>query len=57
MREWKSLKRVKSIVSKLEEKPDIVPVDTFLKLAASNKTYQPRYRDTDPGDLDAAPSL
>ncbi|MBS0631746.1 MAG: hypothetical protein JSS11_07505 [Verrucomicrobia bacterium] len=52
VREWNSIKRIKSIMDALEEKPEIVPVDTFLKLAASNKTYQTRYRTSQPGDLD-----
>ncbi len=54
VREWNSLKRVMSIISKLEEKPEIVPLDTFLKLAASNKTYKTRYRESQPGDVEAA---
>jgi len=34
--------------NRIEEKPEIVPLDTFLKLAASNKTYETRYKDAKP---------
>jgi hypothetical protein len=52
VREWNSLKRVMRIVSQLEEKPEVVPLDTFLKLAASNPTYKTYYRTSQPGDLE-----
>jgi hypothetical protein len=48
VRESNSIKRVISIMNALEEKPEIVPLDTFLKLAASRKTYQTRYKDVKP---------
>ena len=48
VRESNSIKRVKSIISGLEEKPELVPLDTFLKLAASNPTFKVRYKDTKP---------
>ena len=51
VREWNSIKRVKSILAQLEEKPDVEPLDTFLKLAASNPTYKTYYRESQPGDL------
>jgi hypothetical protein len=50
VREWNSIKRVQSILSQLEEKPVLEPLDTFLKLAASNKTYKTYYRESQPGD-------
>ena len=48
VRESNSIKRVISIMNGLEEKPEIVPLDTFLKLAASNQTYRTRYKDVRP---------
>jgi hypothetical protein len=45
VRESNSLKRVIAVTGHMEEKPEIVPMDTFLKLAASNKTYKTRFRD------------
>ena len=48
VRESNSIKRVIGIMNGLEEKPEILPLDTFLKLAASNKTYQTRYKDVRP---------
>jgi hypothetical protein len=48
VRESNSIKRVISIMNGLEEKPEIVPLDTFLKLAASNQTYKTRYKDEKP---------
>ncbi|MDB6093546.1 MAG: hypothetical protein JWM32_1108 [Verrucomicrobia bacterium] len=48
VRESNSIKRVISIMNGLAEKPEIVPLDTFLKLAASNKTFQTRYKDEKP---------
>ena len=57
VRESNSLKRVMSIMKRLDENPAIVPLDTFLKLAASNKTYETRYRDeTLPPDPTAEPT-
>ncbi len=48
VRESNSIKRVISIMNGLEEKPEIVPLDTFLKLAASNPNFAPRYKDPKP---------
>ena len=48
VRESNSIKRVISIMNGLEEKPEIVPLDTFLKLAASNPTFKVRYKDVKP---------
>ncbi|MDB6169420.1 MAG: hypothetical protein JWM88_2284 [Verrucomicrobia bacterium] len=48
VRESNSIKRVISIMNALEEKPEIVPLDTFLKLAASNQTYRTRYKEEKP---------
>ncbi len=48
VRESNSIKRVMGIVKKLAEPPEVVPVDTFLKLAASNKTYETHYSDEFP---------
>lgn len=48
VRESNSIKRVISIMNGLEEKPEIVPLDTFLKLAASNPTFKTRYKDEKP---------
>jgi hypothetical protein len=45
VRESNSIKRVMGIVKKLAEQPEVVPVDTFLKLAASNKTFETHYSD------------
>ncbi|QYM79912.1 hypothetical protein K0B96_04650 [Horticoccus luteus] len=45
VRESNSIKRVMEIVGQLDEHPEVVPVDTFLKLAASNPTFKPRYAD------------
>ena len=48
VRESNSLKRVIGIMNGLAEKPEIVPLDTFLKLAASNPTFKVRYKDVKP---------
>jgi hypothetical protein len=45
VRESNSLKRVIAVTNHMEEKAEIVPMDTFLKLAASNKTFKTRFRD------------
>ncbi|MBP6507220.1 MAG: hypothetical protein KA257_06615 [Opitutaceae bacterium] len=49
VRESNSIKRVISIINQLAEKPEVVPLDTFLKLAASNQTFKTRYKDERPG--------
>jgi hypothetical protein len=48
VRESNSIKRVISIVNGLEEKPELVPLDTFLKLAAGSPTFKVRYKDERP---------
>jgi hypothetical protein len=48
VRESNSIKRVKSIIARLDESPEVVPLDTFLKLAAGNKTYATFYRNEPP---------
>ncbi len=48
VRESNSIKRVISIMNGLEEKPEIVALDTFLKLAASKPTFKVRYKDERP---------
>lgn len=48
VRESRSIDRVAEILDGLEEPVEIVPLDVFLKLAASAKTYRTRYRE--PGD-------
>lgn len=48
VRETNSIKRVMGILAKLAEKPEVVPLDTFLKLAASNPTFKVRYKDERP---------
>ena len=48
VRESNSIKRVMGIVNALEEKPEVVPLDTFLKLAAGSPTFLPRYKDERP---------
>lgn len=45
VRESNSIKRVMEIVGQLDENPEVVPMDTFLKLAASNKTFKTSYMD------------
>jgi len=48
VRETNRIKRVMSILATLAEKPEVVPLDTFLKLAASNPTFKVRYKDVRP---------
>jgi hypothetical protein len=48
VRETNSIKRVMGIIDRLAEKPEVVALDTFLKLAASNPTFKPRYKDVRP---------
>ena len=47
VRESRSIDRVAEILDGLEEPVEIVPLDVFLKMAASAKTYQTRYRESD----------
>ncbi|MFI5355872.1 MAG: GxGYxYP domain-containing protein [Opitutales bacterium] len=48
VRESNSIKRVLAIIAQLHESPKVVPLDTFLKLAASNQTYKSRFKDERP---------
>ncbi len=56
VRESNSIKRVMNIISRLDENPEVVPLDTFLKLAAGNKTYETRYRDEPPAQWNLIPA-
>ena len=52
IRESNSVEKVSEILSRLSEATEVVPLDKFLKLAASAKTYQTHYQQpTDPIDL------
>ncbi len=48
IRESNTIEKVKKIIDSLTEPVEVVPVDVFLKLAASDKTYRTRYQE--PGD-------
>ena len=48
IRESNTIEKVKQIIDSLTEPVEVVPVDVFLKLAASEKTYRTRYQQ--PGD-------
>ncbi len=48
IRESNTIEKVKQIIDSLTEPVEVVPVDVFLKLAASEKTYCTRYQE--PGD-------
>ena len=51
IRESNTIEKVRTILTRLTEDVEIVPVDTFMKLAASNQTYRTRYQEpTDPID-------
>jgi hypothetical protein len=45
VRESNDVNSLVEITKQLEGPVEIVPVDVFLKLAASNKTYTTRYQD------------
>ena len=45
VRERNTVEKVKHIVEGLNEKAEIVPLDVFLKLAASKKTYETYYQE------------
>ena len=47
VRESTNIDKVADIVERLPEEVEIVPLDVFLKLAASNKTYRTRYQEPD----------
>ncbi len=52
IRESNTVEKVSEILSRLSEKTEVVPLDRFLKLAASVKTYETRYQQPeDPIDL------
>lgn len=44
VRERNPIEKVHQIFARLSEDVEVVPLDTFLKLAASDKTYQTRYQ-------------
>jgi len=44
IRESNTIEKVKKILDSLTEPVEVVPVDVFLKLAASEKTYRTRYQ-------------
>ena len=44
IRESNTIEKVKQIIDSLTEPVEVVPVDVFLKLAASDKTYRTRYQ-------------
>jgi hypothetical protein len=48
VRESNSIERVKAIIRRLDEHPEVVHLDTFLKLAASKKTFKTRFCDVPP---------
>jgi hypothetical protein len=47
VRESNDVNSLVTVVENLEGPVEIVPLDVFLKLAASNKTYKTRYRQPD----------
>lgn len=47
VRESNTIEKVRDIYSRLSEEVEVVPLDVFLKLAASNQTYQTRYQQPD----------
>ena len=52
MRERTTIEQVANIVDSLNDDVEVVPVDKFMKLAASRKTYGTRYQEPeDPIDL------
>lgn len=48
VRESNSIQRVKDILQGLGEPVELVPLDKFLALAATDKTYETRYKDPQP---------
>jgi hypothetical protein len=49
VRESNTIEKVAAIISRLTEPVEVVPLDTFLALAASAKTYRTNYKQpTDP---------
>jgi hypothetical protein len=48
VRESNTVEKVSTILNSLSEPVEVVPLDVFLELAASNKTYRTRYQQ--PGD-------
>ena len=45
VRESNTVEKVSTILHNLTEAVEVVPLDVFLKLAASNKTYRTSYQD------------
>jgi hypothetical protein len=44
IRESNTIEKVKKILDSLTEPVEVVPVDVFMKLAASDQTYRTRYQ-------------
>jgi hypothetical protein len=52
IRETNTVEKVASILDRLSEPVEVVPLDVFLKLAAAEKTYRTNYqKPSDPVDL------
>ena len=49
VREWSSIKRVKSILDRLGPQFEVVPMDVFMKLAGQDPTFKERYYPSNPG--------
>jgi len=47
VRERNTVEKVSAILGRLSEQVEVVPLDTFLKLAAGEKTYQTHYQQPD----------
>ncbi len=47
IRQWSTIEHVKNILDQLGPEFEVVPLDTFLKLAASQPDFEPRYASPD----------
>jgi hypothetical protein len=47
VRQWSTIEHVKDILDQLGPEVEVVPLDTFLKLAASRPDFEPRYASPD----------
>jgi hypothetical protein len=47
VRESKSIEKTVEIINGVSEPIEVVPLDVFLKMAASKKTYRTRYQQPD----------
>jgi hypothetical protein len=47
VRQWSTIEHVKNILDQLGPNVEVVPLDTFLKLAASQPDFEPRYASPD----------